>query len=323
MVPQAFPQRAPPPPGKLSGGQGGCHVPGPALGPACRCPRSEPRAPRPTPPRPAHTPGRAVTWPSGHRARRARKRRRPRSRLPPAQRLGPGAGRPGRTGGLPAAASATPILPRPPQSPARHPEPATAPLSPLSPLICTPGDRCIPETPKTTLWSSGQAQRPELRVVRGAPGPPRGSHGNRKRLPSDEASAKTRSPDYRTGATERPARGVGPEATNCWVNTPLGFTLSFPGGKLDRLATPRYHGGHGGSGSEGWWMNLGPGLVCHPPPGVLPSPQQEQQRERLAEGAYFGSVSLATAAAAVCGGFSIVLRALCTGRQGLYGTKEA
>lgn len=53
-------------------------------------------------------------------------------------------------------------------------------------------------------------------------------------------------------------------------------------------------------------MNLGPGLVCHPPPtGVLPSPQQEQQRERLAEGAYFGSVSLATAAAAVCGGFSI------------------
>lgn len=49
---------------------------------------------------------------------------------------------------------------------------------------------------------------------------------------------------------------------------------------------------HVGTRSKGGRVNLGQSTGAN----LLPSPQQEQQRERLAEGGYFGSVSLATAA---------------------------
>lgn len=78
-----------------------------------------------------------------------------------------------------------------------------------------------------------------------------------------------------------------------------GFTLD-PSAHLElprSLACPSSSGAWG-QRSEGGWMNLGPGLVCHPPPNWRPPlPTAGAAAERLAEGAYFGSVSLATAAA--------------------------
>lgn len=54
---------------------------------------------------------------------------------------------------------------------------------------------------------AAQAKSSEPGVVHRAPGPGRGSQGNRKRLsprlPSDEAPPKARSPDHGTGGTER------------------------------------------------------------------------------------------------------------------------
>lgn len=79
----------------------------------------------------------------------------------------------------------------------------------------------------------------------------------------------------RRGATGalRPCAGIleglwqpplpSPVATNCWVNTPLGFTLSFPGGEMDRLATPQYH-------RERQGPRQAP-VVCFPVSAVRPS----------------------------------------------------
>lgn len=170
MVPPAAPQRAPPPPGKLSGGRGGCHVPGPALGPARRCPRSEPRAPRPPPAPPAHTPG-----PGGDVAGRPpcqASQEAPPPKIPPPTRpsaSGPGRGGRGEPGGFRPRPLAPPSsrgprdLPRATLGQPRRPCRPSVPSS--APRVNKAWTRVKWGVPRAGAWQTPRVQEVPLNVT--------------------------------------------------------------------------------------------------------------------------------------------------------------
>ncbi|XP_038407499.1 uncharacterized protein LOC119876745 isoform X3 [Canis lupus familiaris] len=95
------------------------------------------------------------------------------------------------------------------------------------------GDRCLSETPKTPRRSRGRPgpRAPSRAPLRGRRGVPTATASRSPRLPSDEASAKTRSPDRRTGATE-------PTFINSYRPPPL---LIFPACRRSgRYSSPSY-----------------------------------------------------------------------------------